>query len=126
MTWLLYFSPFKLLSPYDTVSSKAMTDRILGNRARPLVKIKKITTNMQINQIRRVGKKKKSGKDFENKPVVLQNTTSLISMCTKEGITYSLQINYFPHWMDPLLTMSINKEEISARALFWSKSVCKK
>lgn len=27
---------------------------------------------MQINQIRRVGKKKKSGKDFENKPVVLQ------------------------------------------------------
>lgn len=126
MTWLLYFSPFKLLSPYDTVSSKAMADRILGNRARPLVKIKKITTNMQINQIRRVGKKKKSGKDFENKPVVLQNTTSLISMCTKEGITYSLQINYFPHWMDPLLTMSINKEEISARALFWSKSVCKK
>lgn len=72
MTWLLYFSPFKLLSPYDTVSSKAMTDRILGNRARPLVKIfiKKITTNMQINQIRRVGKKKKSGKDFENKPIV--------------------------------------------------------
>lgn len=52
---------------------------------------------MQINQIRRVGKKKKSGKDFENKPVVLQNTTSLISMCTKEGIKYSLQINYFPH-----------------------------
>lgn len=70
MTWLLYFSPFKLLSPYDTVSSKAMTDRILGNRARPLVKIKQFTTNMQINQTRRVGKKKKSGKDFENKPVV--------------------------------------------------------
>lgn len=71
-------------------------------------------------------KRRSLEKGFENKPVVQQNTTSLISMCTKEGIKYSLQINYFPHWMDPLLTMSINKEDISARALFWSKSVCKK
>lgn len=125
MTWLLYFSPFKLLSPYDTVSSKAMTDRILGNRARPLVKIQQHTTNIPINPIRKVSKKKKSGKGFEHKTEVQQNTTPLISMCKKEGINNSLQNNYFPHWMDPLLTMSINKEQISARALFWSKSVCK-
>lgn len=82
----MYFSPFKLLSPYDTVSSKAMTDRILGNRARPLVKIQQYTTNIQINPIRRVSKKKKSGKGFEHKTVVQQNTTLLISMCKKEGI----------------------------------------
>ena len=30
---------------------------------------------------------------------------------------------YFPHWIDPLFTMSMNKEESSAKALFWSKSV---
>lgn len=39
-------------------------------------------------------------------------------MCKKEGIKNSLQNDYFPHGMDPLLTMSINKEQISARALF--------
>lgn len=69
-----------------------MTDRILGNRARPLVKIQKHTTNIPINPIRKVSKKKKSGKGFEHK-----TTTPLISMCKKEGINNSLQNNYFPH-----------------------------
>ena len=36
MTWLLYCSPLRQLSPYETVSSKDTADRILGNSARPL------------------------------------------------------------------------------------------
>lgn len=128
MTWLLYFSPFKLLSPYDTVSSKAMTDRILGNRARPLVKQNKNSIQQIFKYIKSedLVKRRSLGKGFTHKSVVQHNTTPLISMCKKEGIKNSLRIDYFPHWMDPLLTMSINKDEISARALFWSKSVCKK